>query len=193
LTDGVDAAIEVKPDISRQKELRRGLEQGLTVKALRRARSSIILEKDEERLDYFLRTPYYIFAMRAKGNILETAEEVIKFYEDEGVAPLDLADTIVVDGVGILANFPIKGLFTWATKDGSEPGQWIDRDTGWFFEEWGDNTLAGFLFKLSSAVSTIPGRAMLQRPIIHEYLSRAQITDPVQLPARPEVHEYYKQ
>ena len=34
LADGVDAAVEVKPDISRKTELIRGLEQGLTVKAL---------------------------------------------------------------------------------------------------------------------------------------------------------------
>jgi uncharacterized protein DUF6602 len=192
LTDGVDAAIEVKPDISRRDELRRGLEQGLTVKALRRARSPIIRigEQDEERTDYFLRTPYYIFAMRAKGNILDTAHEVIQFYEDEEITPLNQADAIVVDRVGILANFPIEGLFTWSRKDGRENDQYIDRNTGWFFEEWRDNTLAGLLFKLSRAV---PGRATLQAPIIQEYLSRAPITSLVQLPAHPEAYEYYKQ
>jgi hypothetical protein len=34
--EGVNAAVEVKPDISQKDELYRGLEQGLTVKALRR-------------------------------------------------------------------------------------------------------------------------------------------------------------
>ena len=41
--DGVDAAIEVKPDISQKDELYRGLEQGLKVKALRRAETALAM------------------------------------------------------------------------------------------------------------------------------------------------------
>ena len=37
LVEGIDVAIEVKPDIASSAELRRGLEQGLSVKALKRA------------------------------------------------------------------------------------------------------------------------------------------------------------
>jgi hypothetical protein len=193
LTDGVDAAIEVKPDISREDELRRGLEQGLTVKALRRARTTLpkFSKPSEEVIDYSLRTPYYIFAMKAKGNILETAEEVTDFYSNAGIAPLDQADAIVVEGVGIIANYPIQGLITWEQADTSEkPAELFGRDTGWFFEEWGDNTLAGLLLKLSYA---LPAKANLNEPVISEYLRPTQITDIVPLPASPEAKAFYGQ
>jgi len=193
LTDGVDAAIEVKPDISRKDELERGLDQGLTVKALRRARSTLlkISKPSEEMVEYSLRTPYYIFAMKAKGNILETAEEVTDFYSNAGVSPLDQADAIVVEGVGIIANYPVKGLLTWEQKDTSEKaGRMFEHDTGWFFEEWGDDALAGLLLKLSRA---IPARATLDGPVISEYLRSTRITNLVPLPAEPEAKAFYGQ
>jgi len=193
LTEGVEAAIEVKPDISRNDELVRGLEQGLTVKALRRARSTLLKfrKPGKEMVDYSLRTPYYIFAMKAKGNILETAEEVTDFYSNAGVSPLDQADAIVVEGVGIIANYPVKGLLPWKQEDTSEKADTMfERDTGWFFEEWGDNALAGFLLKLSRA---IPARASLEGPVISEYLRSTQITDLVPLPAGPEAKAFYGQ
>jgi hypothetical protein len=193
LADGVDAAVEVKPDISRKTELIRGLEQGLTVKALRRTRTPLlkISSPSEEMVNYSLRTPYFIFATKAKRNILETAEEVTDFYSNEGISSLDQADAIVVESVGIIANYPVKGLFTWEQKDTSEKASKIfERDTGWFFEEWGVDTLAGFLLKLNSA---FPARGTLHAPLISEYLRTTQILDIVPLPAELEAKAFYKQ
>jgi hypothetical protein len=193
LADGVDAAIEVKPDISRKAELIRGLKQGPTVKALRRTRTPLlkISNPSEEMVEYSLRTPYVIFTTKAKRNILETAEEVTDFYSNEGISPLDQADAIVVEGVGIIANYPVKGLFTWQRKDTSETASKIfERETGWFFEEWGADALAGFLLKLNSA---FPARGTLHAPLISEYLRPTQITDIVPLPATPDAKTFYRQ
>src|ERR1039457_4927659 len=47
LADGVDAAVELKPDISRAKLLKEALEQSLSVKRLRRVRTtSLIIHAD---------------------------------------------------------------------------------------------------------------------------------------------------
>jgi hypothetical protein len=70
--EGVNAAIEVKPDISQREELHRALEQGLTVKALRRAETALAMpeREGEEAVEYSLRVPYFVFAMKAKADPL---------------------------------------------------------------------------------------------------------------------------
>ena len=115
LADGVDVAIEVKPDIASASELQRGLEQGLTVKALRREGpfSLSLMGDTPELLEHSKRVPYFIFAMRAKKDWRNTAADVLKFYKSRGVPPLDQADAIVINGVGILANFPVSGRYPW--------------------------------------------------------------------------------
>ena len=160
LADGVDAAIEVKPDISLSSELHRGLMQGLSVKALRRERTPLLLpqRRPQELIEYSLRLPYFIFAMRAKQNILNTASEVLSFYEREGVPPLDQADAIVVYGRGIMANFPIDGIFPWSRTDMGT--------TGWFFEDWQADALVGLLFKLNHVVAA---KASVGPPILRSY------------------------
>jgi hypothetical protein len=163
LADGVDAAIEVKPDISQTSELKRGLEQGLSVKELRRARTSILLKDKypQEVLERSLRVPYFIFAMRAKKNIRDTATEVLAFYRQRGIRRLDQADAIIVNGVGIIANFPVEGSLYWAV------GGEARTDLGWYLEEWREDTLAGLLFKINYAFAA---RATVQQPMLREYL-----------------------
>jgi hypothetical protein len=111
----VHAAIEVKPDISQTGALLRGLEQGLSIKALRRSKTPVLLSSNrpEEYIDYSLRIPFLIFAMKAKKNIRDTAAEILDFYKQRGTGRLDQADAIIVNGVGIIANYPFEGLFNW--------------------------------------------------------------------------------
>jgi hypothetical protein len=166
LADGVDAAIEVKPDISQTSELYRGLKQGVSVKELRRANSPILLKrgKPQELIDYSLRVPFFVFAMKAKKNILDTATEILDFYKQEGVQRLDQADAIIVNGEGIIANYPVEGRFNWQAMNGPST-------TGWFFENWRDDTLAGLLFKLTHAFSA----ASIQAPILTHYFKFIQL------------------
>ena len=159
LCDGVDAAIEVKPDLSQTSELHRGLEQGLSVSALRRSKSPLPLTPPANQVERSLRTPYFLFAMKAKKNILDTASEVFNFYRQRGTPTMDQADAIIVNGEGILANFKLPGSMYW--------GAYNMPDSGWFFECWQDDTLAGLLFKLNNAVAA---RLPLQAPILKAYL-----------------------
>ncbi|AMM93236.1 hypothetical protein UP17_12590 [Peribacillus simplex] len=98
MADGVDGAIEVKPDRAIFHELQRRLVQGISVKKLRRRVNTLIYEnsKPEYIRNHSKQVPFFIFSIKASW---------ISTYTDEQKA-------------------------------------------GWFFEEWGDNTLAGFLLYL---------------------------------------------
>jgi len=168
LADGVDAAIEFKPDISQTDELERGLVQGLSVKALRRANSSLLLKdrRPQAVVEHWLRVPFFIFAMKAKKNIRDTAAEVLAFYKRQGTERMDQADAIIVNGVGIIANFPVEGSFYWNV--GGEDSNSI----GWFFENRGEDALAGLLFKTNHSFAA---RATVQEPILPRYLRTMNI------------------
>jgi uncharacterized protein DUF6602 len=168
LADGVDAAIEFKPDISQIGELERGLVQGLSVKALRRANSPLLLKdrRPQKVVERSLRVPFFIFARKAKKNIRDTAAEVLAFYERQGTERLDQADAIIVNGVGIIANFPIEGSLYWSVEDEDSNG------IGWFIENWGEDTLAGLLFKINNSFAS---RATVQEPILTRYLRTMKI------------------
>ena len=159
--EGVNAAIEVKPDISQKDELYRGLEQGLTVKALRRDETALVApeEEGEEAVEYSLRVPYFIFAMKAKADFLDTIDEILDFYSERDIDPLDQADAIVVDGVGILHNFPVPA-FNYFIEDGLA-------DPDWFIEFGEDDTLAAFLRRLTLVVPPVPHMA---DPVLIPYL-----------------------
>lgn len=79
---------------------------------------------------------------------------------------MDQADAIIVNGVGIIANFPIEGSFYWRVGDE------VPNNTGWFLETWGEDTLAGLLFKINQAFSA---RATVQEPILKRYLRTIQM------------------
>lgn len=139
--EGVDAAIEVKPDIANHAELERALEQGLSVKALRRAITPGTREFHwgAERAK---RVPYVVFAMRCKSDPLETGLEILDFYASRGTSRVDQADFVVVNGVGLFNNIIHEQLNNWDMSSN------FPNKTGWFFEQWGADSLAGFLWRL---------------------------------------------
>jgi hypothetical protein len=159
--EGVNAAVEVKPDISQKDELYRGLAQGLTVKALRRAETALSMpeQEGEEAVKYSLRVPYFVFAMKAKADPLDTVEEILDFYAEREIDPLDQADAVVIDGVGILHNFPVPA-FNYFRQDQLP-------DPGWFLEFGEDDALANFLTRLTMVVPPVPHTA---DPVLLPYL-----------------------
>ena len=141
LCEGVDSAIEVKPDIAASAELVRGLEQGLSVKALKR-RVVPSLMHGGWQFDRAHRVPYVIFAMRCKANPLDTLDEIAAFYKVRETPPMQQADFVAVNGIGLFVNYLDESMYCWANK-ASVPVQ-----TGWFFERWSSNTLSGFIWRL---------------------------------------------
>ena len=139
--EGVDVAIEVKPDIAASAELIRGLEQGISIKALKR-RNAPTLMRGGWSYDRAFHVPYVIFGMRCKSNPLDTLNEIAAFYASRGTPPLQQADFIAVNGVGLFVNYLDASMYCWGNKDSTS------KHTGWFFEKWGDDTLAGFIWRL---------------------------------------------
>lgn len=139
--EGIDAAIEVKPDIQSSTELIRGLNQGLSVKNLLRANQPTIT-----RIPWVVersrRVPFVIFAMQCKSDPMETGREIAGFYRSRGTPLVQQADFIAVNNVGIFSNVPDPSVFGWNTQIPEA------EQTGWFFEEWRSNSLAGFVWRL---------------------------------------------
>ena len=139
--EGVDAAIEVKPDIGSSAELLRGLNQGLSVKRLRRRNAPTLMRGGWE-FDRAHRVPYVIFAMRCKVNPLDTLNEIAAFYRSNATPQLEQADFVIVNGVGIFVNFTHDSMYCWGNRES------VAVRTGWFFEAWGQDALAGFIWRL---------------------------------------------
>jgi hypothetical protein len=79
LAEGVDAAIEVKPDISAKTELIRGLKQIESVKKLRRAKSPTLLVSNHPKhiREYAKTIPSFIFSIKANSDPINTAKNVL--------------------------------------------------------------------------------------------------------------------
>ena len=80
--------------------------------------------------------------MRCKSNPLDTLNEIAAFYASRQTPPLQQADFIAVNGVGLFVNYSDPGMYCWSNKAS------VPEHTGWFFEKWAENSLAGFVWRL---------------------------------------------
>jgi hypothetical protein len=169
LADGVDTAIELKPDLKSMEELKRGLIQIKGVKKLRRQKPGIfenlITGPDKDRLIELAKfCPAFLFAMTAPppkvlAKRIETAMKDCEITVDQ------LPDYIVINGSGIVViskhansvHYPYKGLL---------------------FEDWGDLSIAGMIVKLNSVVGAQP---RLAEPPLSWYLKSLQPTQGTEL------------
>lgn len=162
LAEGVDSVVEVKPNIADRAELHRALEQGLSVKKLRRVTTSMLHEYGTlgERAK---RVPFGVFAMQCKAAPIETGFEILEFYESRGVDPLDQADFVVVNDVCVFSNFVDKALNPWKVVEAGFPNH-----QGWFYEGWGEDSLVGFLMRLHQVAHA---GLKLQEDVLPRYLT----------------------
>ena len=173
LADGVDAAIEVKPDIANRVELERGLAQGISVKGLRRVQSGLIHHSPESQFgQYAHRVPYFIFAMKAKADPLDTGREIVAYYKEWETPRLDQADAVCVNDVGLFVNIQTAEMYPWGVPP---PG---DEKCGWWFTEWGDSALIGFLMHLHMVPHA---RMKMQEELLFPYLKQAKFNRLVRL------------
>lgn len=160
LAEGVDSVIEVKPNIADKSELHRALEQGLTVKKLRRATTSLIRDH-HPMAEWAKRVPFGVFSMQCKSSPIETGFEILEFYSSRGVDPIDQADFIVVNDVCVFSNFVDKSLNCWDMAK-------FPNQTGWFYEGWGKDSLVGFLLRLHRVAHA---GMKLQEDVLPRYLT----------------------
>lgn len=135
LADGVDYAIEVKPDLSQIKELERGLEQIRSVKRLQRVRTG--LAKQPEEIERAKHIPGFIFSETTYVKTETLISNIVDYYVDNAVPKSEQFDLIVVNNRLIAINNSEKSKFH---KKGFE---------GIVVFETGEDTLAYFLFLMN--------------------------------------------
>lgn len=157
LAEGVDAAIEVKSDVSAKTELLCGLNQIESVKKLRRANVPVVLKSkhSQQILEYARTIPTFIFSVTANVDPITTAKNVVKHYKKEEISLENQVDFIVINNVGIIANYKYL-----------EISKHKNNEIGFFYEEWRELTLAAFLLKLNQSFS---GQIKLSKPILNYY------------------------
>lgn len=160
--DGVDCAIEVKPDLSRKAELRRGLEQLQSVKQRRRTKSPLLLpsERTQEELSHSLRIPTWLFSTRGPSNVAALVGAIRAAYRDLQVPLDEQLDFVVVHQRGIVCNYKLPSCNPWNDL-GALPA------TGYFFEEWGASTLAGMILHINYSAPAVP---RMTQPLLTRYL-----------------------
>ncbi len=167
LADGVDVAIEVKPDISITSELQRGLKQVQSVKKLWRQKSPILspsLSRSSEHvINESKKIPCFLFADKAKSNPMDTAKEINDYYVNNGIAVEEQVDFVVVNEVCIISNYKYPELSL------VEDSQTKTALTGLFLENWAESTFAAFILRLNSVYHAT---ATISSPILPRYLEQ---------------------
>lgn len=136
--DGVDVAIEVKPNLANEVELYRALIQVQSVKKLRRKRSGVLeFQTTPEKMETSYHIPTYIFAEKTYSDVRTLIEKIVNFYIENRVPLLEQFDYIVVNGKLILFNCYINGYAQF------------DNNYGILYSETAENTLAAFLLWLN--------------------------------------------
>jgi len=160
--DGVDVAIEVKPDISVIDELHRGLKQIQSLKKLTRQDSPILapskVKMPKHIVEHSKKIPAFIFSLRAKHDPLLTGLDIIRYYKEHGIPLEEQVDYVVINEVGIISNYKYPELTKAA-----------DKSTGLFFEHWGGHTIAAFLLYLNRVY---PASATLSAAVIPKYIQQ---------------------
>jgi len=162
--DGCDAAIEVKPDFSRMDEVTRALQQCISVKQVKRSKSSILRKKQgqEHILEHSLHIPFFVFSV-VSFKPEKLYSEITDYYRSHATPLEHQIDGICVVDQGIVKNAKHKEINVY----GAPPP--IGQNTGWYYEHWGDAAPMGFLLNLEYTFSSFPGIAesIMKRVLTH--------------------------
>jgi hypothetical protein len=152
--DGCDAAIEIKPNLARTDELKRALEQGISIKKIKRSKSAMIWRKDKSPhiLEHSFYIPFYIFAVKS-FDPSTLYKHISQYYKEESVIKEQQIDGVFIISLGILKNVKHKESNLYGA-----PAP-LGHNDGWYFEQWGESTPLGVLMSLEYSFSSFPGVA----------------------------------
>lgn len=168
LADGVDLAIEVKPDLSKANELSRALKQAVSVKKLRRVKGPIFLthNKPAHVIEASRQIPFFLFTQNVKSNIEDTVHEIMSWYTDNSIPTENHLDAIAIQDLGLLnyIKHPDFYYYSWQVPEHER--------TGWFLERWAEATLVGFLLRMEMSFHAV---AKIQESVLRRYLKALKI------------------
>lgn len=150
-SDGCDVAIEIKPDLARGDELKRALEQCITVKKTKRSRSAILVRNRNppHLIEHSLYVPFFVFALKAFAPE-RLCSEIRSRYAANRTPTEHQLDGVCIHGVGMLKNHKHKELNMYGAPFP------VGQNTGWYLEKWGDATLLGLLINIEYSYPSVP-------------------------------------
>ena len=162
--DGVDFAIEIKPDFSNEKEIIRALKQIQSVKKLRRVRDGLLLHSQytERQKEAAKVIPGFIVADKTYSDIRLLIEKIANYYVDNNVPQLEQFDYILVNNQMVIMNSRPE----WydCTPESNGESKHIRGITFW---EGGAKSLGWFLFEMNKYPRSEP---LMSESIMSIYL-----------------------
>ena len=157
--EGVDYAIELKPDLGNAAEIERALGQIRTVKKLRRATDGLLLGR--KRLsaplrELALRIPCVLFAERTYSDIQHLIERVVSYYKTNGVPTSQQVDMICIADGRLVMN-------------SSENTHFHLNVDGLVLRDFGEDVLYYFLYFLLRMPQSTP---RLKRDVLSHYIEQ---------------------
>ncbi len=161
--EGVDFAIELKPDLSKKGELFRTLEQIKSVKKLtRKSHTSFWFNSlNTTQKEVISKIPAFIFSNTSYSNIQTLVNKITSYYIKNKISRLNQFDAIVINNTGILFNYR-KGYYF--SLEYMVP----TLKEGLIFANYANDTLAQFLFWLNDLPSLYDSMGL---PMIRFYIS----------------------
>lgn len=158
LADGVDFAIEVKPDLTKVDEINRALSQVTSVKSLTRIKDGLLFHnrKTYEELANAKKIPCFIFADKSYEDIRNLIEKIVDYYEKNEITKEKQFDCIVINGRCLVFNSRKNSYFNLS-----------EEVEGILIAELGDQTLAGFLLWLNKLPLSSP---RMSTSVLEHYL-----------------------
>mgnify|MGYP000938163872 FL=1 len=100
--------------------------------------------------------------MKAKADIQDTIKDIIDYYKSNSTPLIEQFDYIIINGQGIIVNHKFPK---------SNPRSSAEPTHGFFYEEWGELTIAAFLLYINRGYSAFP---IYKSSVIDKYLSNLE-------------------
>ena len=165
--DGVDFAIEIKPDLSNETEIIRGLMQIQSVKKLKRVRDGLLFKQKytEKQKEVAKIIPSFIVADKTYKDIKLLLEKIVNYYVENKVPQIEQFDFILINNRAVIMNSRPE----WYEYSSDNNGENNHRRLMAFWEG-GSKSLAWFLFEMNKFARSEP---QLSENVMSIYLKDA--------------------
>ena len=161
LADGVDVAIELKPDLNSDVEIERSLKQVQTVKELTRQKGgvmklAILNDVSDEYYTTSMKIPCVIFGTETYKNEELLLEKIVSYYEANKIVRSSQFDIIAINNRCLILN--------------SKKDSYIhlkEFDEGFYILNFGDLTIAAFLMYLNQLPQS---EIRISKSVLENYL-----------------------
>lgn len=165
--DGVDFAIEIKPNLNNKTEIERALKQIQSVKKLRRVRNGIVFDNNiaENQIEATKRIPCFIVADETYGDIKLLLEKIVDYYIENQISQIEQFDLILINNRATIINAR-PNMYLQVTKH-----NWnIDDKRVLAFWEDGSKSMAWFLYEMNRYPRSEP---LISESIMEIYLENS--------------------